>query len=166
MKVLNELFDSFFNESVIDELKYVPYVLAADPTGGRHSDSGFVHVSFDANQPENYYNNKLNVYAELILKKIVSEQQHLKKYQPVRYYWNYYNRASNGTFHPDTLEPNHISIVYNLNTCDGGTMIEKEFVKSEQGRAVIFNSSTSHCGVGPTKDPVRFMLNIVLAKEE
>ena len=165
MKVLNDLFDDFFNESVIDDLRTAPFSFATDPALEDKSDSGFLHLSLQDGKVESFISSKLNVYAELILKKIISMNPELSDYYPRRFNWNYYNKSSSGTWHPDTLEPNHISIVYNLNTNDGGTYIGDKFVKSEAGRAIIFKSNIEHRGVGPTEDAQRYMLNIVLMKE-
>lgn len=166
MKVVNDLFDNFFNECVIDDLRTAMFSLATDPPPEGKSDSGFVHISLQDGNVDSFMSSKLNVYAELILKKVVSMNPELTEYMPRRYCWNYYNKSSSGTYHPDTLEPNHKSIVYYLNTNDGGTYIEDKFVKSESGRAVIFDSNIQHCGIGPTEYDTRYMLNIVLIKED
>jgi len=165
MKVINNLFDSFFNESVIDELRTADFTLALDPPPEGKSDSGFVHSSLQGGNVNSLLSAKLNAYAELILKKIVRLNPDLRNYFPQRYVWNYYNKSSSGTYHPDSLEPDHISIVYYLNTCDGGTFIEDKFIESKEGRAVIFNSDVSHCGIGPTEHNARYVLNIVLVKD-
>jgi len=165
MKVLNNLFDNFFNETVIIDLRTAPFSFATDPAPEDKSDSGLVHLSLHDGKVESFISTKLNVYAEIILKKIVSLSPELRNHFPRRYNWNYYNRSSSGTWHPDTLEPGHVSIVYNLNTNDGGTYIGDKFVKSEEGRAIIFDSHIDHRGVGPTNDAQRYMLNIVLMKE-
>ena len=165
MKVFDHLFDDFFNQIIIDELQNASFNFASDPPPEGKSDSGFIHMSLHDGKVDSFISSKLNVYGEIITKKIFSLMPELNEYYPRRFCWNYYSKSSSGTYHQDTNTNNNITVVYYLNTCDGGTYIEDKFVQSESGRAVVFDSRTNHCGIGPTEYDKRYMLNIILTKE-
>ena len=163
--ILENLFDDFINNRIISELRNVKWILSGDTLDNEYSDAGFLHYSFNNNKPPHEQISRLNLYGELICQKVMEQIPDLQSYWITRFLWNYYNRSSTGTFHPDEHTDNFLSIVYYVNTCDGGTMIGDTFVKSESGTAVIFPSKTLHRGIGPTKDPNRYVLNILLYKE-
>jgi hypothetical protein len=120
---------------------------------------GFTIASYDN---QNSYDDFLNIYANIIYKKIL-EQLNIDG-NLLRFYWNMYYRNHNGRVHKDSKKRNYISIIYNLHTTDGGTQINNKFYPDINGQAKIFNSFIDHKGFGPKKDNVRFNLNIVFEK--
>lgn len=164
--VLENLFDDFFNDCIQSELKKVKWMLSTDTLDENYSDAGFLHYSLNLFNPSKKPEmNKLNFFGELITKKIKDNIPNLEDYIVTRFLWNYYNRSSTGTFHPDEKTNNYVSVIYYVNTCDGGTVVGNKFIKSESGKAVIFPSTTLHRGVGPKEDLQRYVLNILLYEE-
>ena len=163
--ILENLFDDFINSRIISELQNVNWILSTDPLDKDYSDAGFLHYSFNNNRPPEQQVSRLNFFAELICQKIMTQVPDLQSYNITRFLWNYYNRSSTGTLHPDEHTDNFLSIVYYVNTCDGGTMINDTFVKSKSGSAAIFPSKILHRGIGPKEDLNRYVLNILLCKQ-
>ena len=164
MQIIDGLFDEHFHRLVIKELGQIMWAKASDPAPENKSDSGFVSCTyndFEGNPPEPH---KINLFAEIILDRLQQDIPELKDYSAVRFLWNYYTPSSSGTLHPDKLEDNFLSVIYNLEDSDGGTIIEDEFIPSQSGRAIIFKSAKLHKGVGPTKSLTRHVLNILLEK--
>ena len=178
MLIQDNLFDSFFNQIIIQDLNQCSWKMASCPTPDGKCDSGIIYESWHVDWgQEAYSTNKMNCYAEIILKKFLKDAGDLGPIGIHRYWWNYFNRANAGSFHKDINEnstdclrngqskvEDFYSIVYSLNTCDGGTMIEDQFVKSEEGRAVMFPSNLEHRGIGPTVDAQRYNLNIIIQR--
>ena len=164
--VLENLFDDFFNECIQSELKKVQWILSTDTLADGYSDAGFLHYSLNLFNPNKKPEmNKLNFFGEIITKKIKDNIPNLEDHIIIRYLWNYYNRSSTGTFHQDEKTNDFVSVIYYVNTCDGGTIVGDKFIKSESGKAVIFPSTTLHRGVGPKEDLQRYVLNILLHEE-
>jgi len=128
---------------------------------------GFFHQSFHERENEFYKTNKsteLNTYAKLITE-IVTEKLGFNKFKIIRFYWNMYFQNSKTLNHTDWDEENYFSILYNLHTTDGGIEIDKKFYKDEMATATVFKSNVLHRGIAPSKDFVRFNLNIILQKK-
>jgi len=136
-----------------------------------HSDTGMLLLTYSDGPLGDDINNQylgLNTLAQYIFDSIMEKSK--TEYigiAPVRILWNYYNRASTGVFHVDKdFDKNkYFSIVYHLNTCDGGTVIKQTKIPSVSGNAIIFESNVPHCGLGPNHDPARYVLNILLRYE-
>lgn len=136
---------------------------------GEHSDTGLLLHSFnnapqDIDDSGNYEG--LNILANYVFDSVMAKSRYeYHGIELVRILWNYYNRSSTGIYHVDKdfTDMKYFSIVYHLNTCDGGTIIEKNpMIPSIAGNAIIFPSNLPHRGVGPKKDPARFVLNFIL----
>jgi hypothetical protein len=172
--VIENLCDDVHNIVLLDYLNlYRGWKLAHDFTAYGHSeptvdtniysDGGCEARTFEVGEDIPEKSTHLNEAAYFILSKI-GIHLGIKKYIPYRYTWNYYNRSSTGTPHTDYEYDNFISVLYNLNTNDGGTIINDKMYNSVAGRAVIFKSNVLHHGVGPTKSAQRYNLNIVFAE--
>lgn len=141
---------------------------------GVHSDTGLLlHTFNDApyDDDDSTLYEGLNTLAQYIFESVMDKSKYVYyDIELVRILWNYYNRASTGIYHVDkdfTKGHQYFSVVYHLNTCDGGTIIEQnEMVPSVSGNAMIFPSNLPHRGVGPKKDPARYVLNFLLAYSE
>lgn len=162
--VFENLFDEDFNELLEKELIFRGnWCIASDVVPEEFSDAGFSYVTYHID-PENASvqpNPNLNAWGYLIFHKILKKVDLQGNTQVRRFLWSYYNRASEGSEHIDTNDPNCYSIVYNIVDSDGGTWIGDKFYKSEAGKAILFPSSLTHRGVGPRKDRQRFILNIM-----
>lgn len=109
----------------------------------------------------------LNTLAQFIFDQVLKKSKYeYHDIELVRILWNYYNRGSTGIFHVDknfTTNNKYFSVIYYLNTCDGGSYIKNsEFIPSVAGNAVVFPSNLPHRGVGPTKNRERYVLNFLL----
>ena len=54
----------------------------------------------------------------------------------------------------------HCGAVFSLNSCDGGTFIQNEFVKAEENRIVLFDPFTPHSSTTCTDAQARFNINL------
>lgn len=127
---------------------------------------GFYYHSYDERRdylPVTHGSLQLNTYAKIITD-IVNARLGYVKYKIHRFYWNMYFPNAKMLEHTDWDDDSHLTILYNLHTTDGGIEINKEFYKDEMGTATVFQSNIKHKGIAPTKDPVRFNLNIVFKK--
>jgi hypothetical protein len=132
-----------------------------------YSDYGMLYRSLDIKPDETVVENEyLNVFAYQILYKITTILQ-INDWEPVRYLWNYYSKASTCHEHvddsryPDHDKFNYYSIVYYINTCDGGTTVNGVFYPSIERTCIMFPSNVLHQGKGPTESSRRFVLNIM-----
>jgi len=133
------------------------------------SDTGMLLTSY-SNHPDeediNYDHEGLNLLAQYIFESAIKKSAYnYQDIELIRILWNYYNKASTGIFHVDKDfdEQKYFSVIYHLNTCDGGTIIEEnDMIPSVAGNAILFDSNLPHRGVGPSKDDSRFVLNILL----
>ncbi len=137
---------------------------------GNHSDTGLLlHTFNDApyEDDDSHQYESLNTLAQYIFESVMARSKYeYHDIELIRILWNYYNRSSTGIYHVDkdfTAERKYFSVVYHLNTCDGGTIIDhSDLIPSVSGNAMIFESNVPHRGVGPTKDPYRFVLNFLM----
>jgi len=113
---------------------------------------------------EIYLETELNNYAEIIYE-IVKSNTKYKFLKPIRFYWNFYNKAASASLHSDMEENYFVSFIYNLNTNNGGTNINNEFFKSNAGEAVVFKSNFLHSSVAQTDSVARFNLNCIVELE-
>lgn len=172
-QVFDNVQDIHFNNLIINNLKessnwklandYSDYNVKFDLD--KFSDNGFILSSYDEAlqiSKEPFFN--VSAY-HIFVKVLTLANLNLNDYVPVRYLWNYYNRASTGISHTDDYHYNqnfkHYSIVYYLKKSDGGTVINGNFFEDTPGRAVLFDSNTYHYGVGPKQYSDRFLLNIM-----
>lgn len=164
--VFENLFDSDFNEIVIEELsRNARWLLSHDSIPNGYSDSGFTCCTYhiDQNHPSLYHNQNLNAWAYMIFKKAIKQTDIFHNPHICRFLFNYYNTGSEGSWHQDFEGENMNTLVYYLNDCDGGTYVEDTFFQSKQGSAVLFDSSLTHRGVGPKTFPNRYVLNIIFS---
>jgi len=144
------------------------------------TDSGMILASMNDGKSNGDQYNTLNFYANLILQLVTNntkvELEHTKvnffsRIEMVRCYWNYYHSNSIGIDHPDTMEPNHWSLIYYINDVeDAGTKIINEdneilIIPSISTNAVVFPSSYIHCGLPPKGYQHRCCLNIIFKSE-
>jgi len=54
----------------------------------------------------------------------------------------------------------HKGCLLSLNTCNGGTIIDKKFIKSEENQALFFDPSEKHNSTTCTDQHARFNINI------
>lgn len=168
--------DNTFNSILIKEIIYTKgWALSGDielfnNSGdlGDYSDSGFQFVSFLKGSNENHPQySTVNSYASLIGNIVLKKQKNIliKNYDMGRFFWSYYNKASNGLTHVDTSESmqgDYLSIVYYLNNNDGGTEVDGKKYNSKAGYALVFNSRSPHRGFGPYNEKMKLVLNIML----
>lgn len=107
---------------------------------------------------------ELNNYAEIIFE-IVKNHTKYKFLKPIRFYWNFYNKAAAAALHTDMTENYFVSFVYNLNTNNGGTNLNGEFFKSNAGEAIVFKSNLLHSSIPQTDSTARFNLNCIIELE-
>lgn len=166
IEVIDNVVDDHFCKFLVRKLgRDGKWALATDGEYSRQeielSDNGFLFATFIKDHDE-YDEPEFNILVEYILDSFLQKtKQSYEGIEISRFFFNYYNRESEGVSHTDHPEPNYQSLLINLNTNDGGTIVDGEFVKSESGRVIAFDSSIDHQGVGPTKDKQRFALNIV-----
>jgi hypothetical protein len=122
---------------------------------------GFYFISYENNKPT--LNTPLNIYAKIILDSVL-EKAKLNVRSVKRFYWNLYFPGHESALHTDENTDDFLTIIYNLHTTDGGTLVDNVFYKDKIGQAKLFNSNLVHKGIGPKKDNYRFNLNIVLKK--
>jgi hypothetical protein len=109
------------------------------------------------------FNTILNVYGNIIYESIL---ERLKiKANLYRLNWNMYFPGSETSLHKDIDIMGYKSVLYSLQNTDGGIVIGDVFYPDKEGQAKIFNSDIKHKGLGPTKDNVRFNLNIMFKPE-
>lgn len=132
-----------------------------------YSDTGMLLTSYNDHPDEEVYEiEKLNILAQYIFEQVLEKSKY--QYQDielVRILWNYYNSASTGIYHVDKDfdDSSYFSVIYHLNSCDGGSIIkDHDMISSVAGNAIIFDSHLPHRGVGPQESPFRFVLNILL----
>jgi hypothetical protein len=125
------------------------------------NDFGIFQITYDTWHNINI-ESPLNLYANIVYK-IIEQRTKLYKFKkPCRFFWNYYNNSSKGSSHQDMHEKNYVSFVYSLNDNEGGTFINNEFIKSQNGQAVIFPSNLPHYGTNPKNTVGRFNLNCII----
>tara|TARA_R100001591_G_scaffold95736_1_gene101526 strand:- start:849 stop:1352 length:504 start_codon:yes stop_codon:yes gene_type:complete len=163
VKTLNNILPKNINKAIITYLvNECSWCVARDANKSCHdtlinlkSYLGFTIDTMDVKHHE-----YLNIYANIIIEKVKEVFNINKKHS--RLMWNMYYIGHNGLPHIDDQDPSSISIIYNLNTTDGGTKINKKFYPDLEGQAKIFSSNVKHVGFGPKKDIARFNLNVVL----
>ncbi len=155
-----------WDEKIAGDMDNSPYAKNL----GNHSDTGLLLHSFNdapCDDDDSHQFEGLNTLAQFIFESVMSKSKYVyHDIELVRILWNYYNRASTGIYHVDKDFKDgkkYFSVVYQLTTCDGGTIIENNpMIPSVAGNAIIFPSNLPHRGVGPTKEPYRFVLNFIL----
>jgi hypothetical protein len=166
--ILNNLLPLETNLRIINQLSNSPWYIAFDKENDRTQkifspkNNGFSHQTILEGKIE--IDSVLNVYGLLIFD-IVKDKLNIKA-EINRLYWNMYLKGSDSEIHKDRTESYFNSIVYNFHTTDGGTEIDGKFYPDVMGQAKIFKSNIPHKGIGPSKDNVRFNLNIIYKEIE
>jgi|TARA_R100000329_G_C7612215_1_gene217306 hypothetical protein len=96
------------------------------------------------------------------ISKIVCKKAKIKKYEPIRYFWNFYRPSDVTEWHLDKSTSGFKSFVYNLHDSDGGTEVGKKIYYDKEGEAKLFNSHARHRGLGPTETNFRLNLNCII----
>jgi hypothetical protein len=169
MKEFNNILPASINQNIIKTLLYSPnWQFAEDDDkpaeigvfDNKVNHAAFILTSYDIFKNINR-DNILNLYAETITA-LVCEKAEVKNYTIQRFCWNYYMPGMSGNYHTDNDNDNRISILYSLNTTDGGFYLGDEFYPDVMGTAKVFKSNIKHKGVGPKNDKARFNLNTVI----
>lgn len=155
-----------WDEKIASDMRKTAYAKSHE----EHSDTGLLlHTFNDApyEEDDSHEYESLNTLAQFIFESVMGKSKYeYHGIELVRILWNYYNRASTGIFHVDkdfAGGKKYFSVIYHLNTCDGGTIIEKHpRIPSVAGNAIIFPSNLPHRGIGPTREPARYVLNFLL----
>ena len=105
------------------------------------------------------FNEPFSLYSEIILNQL-SKQLKFEYKEITRIMYNYYCRDQFATEHQDGTEDNEFSLVYNITTTDGGTIIQGEKYPDKIGQAKIFKSKWWHSSWPCDKDKGRVTLNI------
>jgi hypothetical protein len=164
VKLLNDILPWETNMKILEGLATHHWFIAYDNIKNplkkiiSNSNSGFSVITYHEDRPE--WNSYLNEYGFLIFEKIKNKLK-LKKVKINRFYWNMYFKNSTTEEHTDMKEKDYTTIVYNLHTTDGGTIVDGKFYKDVISQAKVFKSNLVHRGVSPKKDNVRFNLNII-----
>ena len=119
-------------------------------------------AGFSVETQNNSSHDFLNTCAIVITEKI---KQELKiQGGATRFFWNMYYPNHKSLGHIDDPKDDSVSIVYNLNTTKGGTMINNIFYEDKAGEAKVFRSNIKHQGIGDTSNTCRFNLNVLLER--
>ena len=103
--------------------------------------------------------NPVNVYAFVIVNQL-SKILGFDYKEIQRIYYNYYCQNQFATEHIDSEKEDEISILYNLHTTDGGTIILGQKYQDKASQAKIFKSKWLHSSYSTVKDKGRVSLNI------
>jgi len=111
----------------------------------------FYHILYDKNEINSNFFNKF----EPLLEK-------LNITSLIRMKVNLYTKTHKLYYHDSHRDYgfNHKGCVYSINTCDGGTYIGKNFYKSVENQALLFNPSKLHNSTTCTNTQARFNINI------
>lgn len=179
IKQYNSLLNKDLNNIIYEDLlNHSGWNIIVDKNFSRFydaTDSGMILASMSNGISSGEKFDKLNFYAEIILKLILknttvklehTEVDFFSNPKMIRCYWNYYHTNSIGVDHPDTVEEDHWSIVYYLNDVEeaGTRIIENDnvlIVPSIATNAVLFPSNYIHCGLPPKNFNHRCCLNII-----
>jgi hypothetical protein len=171
MQILKDLIPVSTNLKIINLLlESKNWYIAIDKKSNKFEDFfsrekknlGFTMLTYCRTKEIKTDNLELNLYADLILDNIC-EKLKIKNFNIERIMWNLYFSSDEGDYHVDNYESNFLSVLYSLHTTDGGIILDNNFINDKQGEAKVFKSSILHKGVGPTKDKVRFNLNMVFS---
>tara|TARA_R100000329_G_scaffold16942_1_gene17204 strand:+ start:46 stop:612 length:567 start_codon:yes stop_codon:yes gene_type:complete len=105
------------------------------------------------------YNEPLSIYCFIIMNQL-SKRLDFDYKKITRIIYNYYCRDQFCTEHVDGNTDNEFSIVYNLSTTDGGTIIQGQKYSDKSSQAKIFKSKWLHSSWPIDKDKGRVTLNI------
>jgi hypothetical protein len=110
-------------------------------------------------QQEINFDEPFSLYSEIIVNQL-SKQLKFEYKKITRIMYNYYCREQCATEHQDGTDDNEFSLVYNITTTDGGTIIQGEKYPDKGGQAKIFKSKWWHSSWPCDKDKGRVSLNI------
>ena len=119
-------------------------------------------AGFSVESQNNSTHDFLNTCALIITEKI--KEQFKISQGATRFFWNMYYPNHKSLGHIDDPKDDSVSIVYNLNTTNGGTMIDNKFYQDKAGEAKVFRSNLQHQGIGDTSNTCRFNLNVLLER--
>ena len=126
--------------------------------------AGFTYATkenLDGGYETDIFNNPLNLYAFVIVNQL-SKKLNFDYQEIERVYYNYYCRDQFAVEHTDSKFDDHISIIYNFHTTDGGTIILGKKYQDRASQAKIFKSNWLHSSWACEKDKGRVSLNIKL----
>lgn len=163
------------NIKIIGDLLDCPWFVATDKNypgdkllnilKGSHCGFSFdPYYNFDDDKKLNDEYNHLINFAYKIHKNICDKQNY-KNSKMMRIYFNMYYKNQNTEFHTDKKDDKYITILYNLHTTDGGTIVDNVFYEDKMGQAKIFKSNLLHKGIGPKTDKIRFNLNMIIKND-
>jgi hypothetical protein len=107
------------------------------------------------------FDSPLNKEAYKITKKVCDTLE-IKKYKIIRFLWNMYFQRNHTDYHQDEYTEDYLSILYNPHTTDGGTFVNNIFHVDKMGQAKVYKSMVEHRGNPPSKDAIRFNLNVLI----
>ena len=121
---------------------------------------GFTVETYHCRDPHNQdKNSPLNLFANLIYQMTL---KHLKINGVLnRFFWNLYVPGDTTDLHKDMDNNNFYSIIYNLHTTDGFTLIDGQKYEDLESHVKVFNSNLLHKGYAPKNSKFRMNLNIV-----
>lgn len=163
------------NLKIINDLLNCPWFVATDKNkpgdkllnilNDKHCGFSFdPYYNFDNDKKIiSEYNHLIN-FAYKVHKNICDKQNYINS-QIMRIYFNMYYVNQNTDFHTDKKDDSYITILYNLHTTDGGTIVDNDFYEDKMGEAKIFKSNLLHKGVGPKTDKIRFNLNMIIKND-
>ncbi len=122
---------------------------------------GFSVETFNGANPINI-NTSLNLFANLVYETTLEKLQ--ISGEIFRFYWNLCLPGDIFDLHTDVDKINHYSIIYNLQTTDGGTIINGHKYQDKESQVKLFQSNILHKGVSPINSQFRMNLNIVFKK--
>jgi hypothetical protein len=154
------------NIKIIVKLLNSPWYLGKDNHNNNiqeifNFDRGFTNCVF--NEDKNYsidINQDVAKDAQIIYERIKTKAN-INSSKLIRLSWNMYFRTSKPKYHTDMDLDGYKSIVYDLHTTDGATVIGGHIFPDKMGQAKIFKSNILHKGVIPKRDNIRFNLNII-----
>jgi|TARA_Y100001951_G_C11257419_1_gene250281 hypothetical protein len=165
VQLINDILTLEENSKLLDKLMYHQWYLTRCRdyqnltewvTAGNRS--GFSVETLASGKP---YDSNLNEEAFKITK-IACEKAGITNYEIRRFLWNLYFPGDITEIHMDEEGDGFTSILYNVHTTDGGTIIDNVFYPDKMGQVKIYKSNVKHQGVAPVKDHTRLNLNILL----
>tara|TARA_R100001440_G_scaffold16293_7_gene27781 strand:- start:5657 stop:6130 length:474 start_codon:yes stop_codon:yes gene_type:complete len=150
-----KIIDNFLEKDCFDNIKKLSWDAKIPWYKGEVNDVDdsiyFTHILFDGEKLQVSY--LLEKYKPLI--------SLLEIKSLIRIKINYYpsnNVVKKHEYHFD--KPfTHKGAIFSLNTCDGGTYIQDEFVPSIENRLLLFNPAEKHCSTDTTDKKGRMNIN-------
>ena len=156
-----KIIDNFLEPIHFDDIKNTltslnfPWYYENSSDHGEDDNPQMIHVFYDT-----FLSHKVNSPTYINLFNPVLEK--LKVFSLIRIKANLtFKSNKKSSFHTDYLKVKKCkSAILYLNTNDGGTQFEKDFVKAKENRMVIFSTDKKHRAVRSQKNQGRFVVNI------